>query len=63
MFYLYCVRSTSMDQPDLEANTGKIESMFDFGKLSSHQEVVEKLSFCQAQDAQMQDNERSRKSE
>jgi len=52
-----------MDQPDLEANTGKIESMFDFGKLSSYQEVVEKLSFCQAQDAQMQDNERSRKSE
>jgi hypothetical protein len=37
-----------MDQLNLEANTGKIESMFDFGKLSDHQKVVEKLSLCQA---------------
>jgi hypothetical protein len=51
-----------MYQSDLEANTGKVENTFDFSKLSGYQEVVESMPFCQAQDAQMQDNERGRKS-
>jgi hypothetical protein len=50
-----------MDQLNPEANTGKIESMYDFSQLSCHQKIVKNLSICQAKDAQMQNNERSRK--
>jgi hypothetical protein len=44
-----------MDKFDIETDTGKVENTFDIGKLSSDKAIAEKLSFCQAQDAQMQD--------
>jgi hypothetical protein len=40
-----------MDKFDIETNTGKIESVMYFGKLSGDKEVVEKLSFCKAKNA------------
>jgi hypothetical protein len=40
-----------MDQFDLETDTGKVENTFDISKLSRDKKNIEKLSFCQTQDA------------
>jgi len=52
-----------MDKFNIEANTGKIEISFDFSKLSGDKKVTKELSFCKTKNAQMQDSQRSRKSE
>jgi hypothetical protein len=44
-----------MDKFDIKTDTGKVENIFNFGKLSCDKKNAEELSFCQAKNAEMQD--------